>query len=219
MAIVATTLSAACTANDISVIVASTTGITAPNYQTGSGITVLLIDQEYMRVVGVNTTTKVVSVVRGHNGSASVAHVSGGQVQVGGPSDFPLVNEQLVAATVSSWTQAAVNQPAVFLSGSADAIDATKPGFYVVKTAGVDAMTIAVPPASAEGNIISIWSDTTNAHTLTAPSAIFAVGVALKTVGTFTAFRGCGVTLRVCNGVYHLLGGSGPTASSFVVWS
>lgn len=221
MAITATTLSTAVAAGpagtDYNINVASATGITAPNFTSGAGITWLLVDQEFMLVTGVNGT--VISVLRGQNGTSAIPHVINSQVQIGAPGDFSNFGEFLKASLTGAQTEGGVSWPAVFLAGVADAVPSSVPGFYVVKTAGVNAMTLAVPPASAEGNIISIWSDTTNAHTLTAPSAIFAVGVALKTVGTFTAFRGCGVTLRVCNGVYHLIGGSGPTASSFVTWA
>ena len=204
MAITATTLSAACTANATSILVAATTGITVPNNQTGVGVIWLLIDQEFMRVQNVNTTSKVVQVYRGANGSAALAHVSGSQVQIGLPGDFPLVTEQLVSVMSTTHINAGYNQPGIFLTGSADAIDATVPGFYVIKTAGVDAMTLVAPAAAAEGNIIEIVSDTTNAHTLTATS-LLANGTALKTTATFPAFRGAYLKLRACNGVWEVL--------------
>ena len=65
MSINNTTLTAAITQSQTSFAVISTTGIVTPNFQTGTGITMLLVDEEYMLVVGVNTTTLVVSVVRG----------------------------------------------------------------------------------------------------------------------------------------------------------
>ena len=75
MAITATTLSGAITSNQISFGVASATGIAAPNFQTATGITYLFVDQELMLVTGIVGT--VVSVVRGFNGTAAMAHVSG----------------------------------------------------------------------------------------------------------------------------------------------
>jgi len=50
MAITVTTLAGAVAINDKVVNVASATGITAPNDQTGVGITYLFIDQELMKV-------------------------------------------------------------------------------------------------------------------------------------------------------------------------
>jgi hypothetical protein len=202
MAITATTLSAAAGKGDLIVNVASATGITAPNFTAGTGITFLMIDAEVLAVMGVNGT--VVNVQRGINGSLASAHVNGAQVQIGLPGDFGPQGEFLQASTTSVQTELGVVWPGIFLAGSADAIPAGVAGFYVVKTAGVDAMTLAAPTAAQEGNIIQIWSDTTNAHTLTATS-LLANGTALKTTATFPAFRGAGLTLRVCNLVYHVL--------------
>jgi hypothetical protein len=204
MAITATTVTQAVGANDTSIVVASTTGITNPNFQTGAGITVLFIDQEYFLVTSVNTTTKVVGVIRGFNSSASVAHTNSSQVQIGLLTDFPLSNDFLVSQGSTNLIYAALNQPAIFLTGSADAINPAVPGFYEIKTAGVDAMTLTAPPASAEGNIIEIVSDTTNAHTLTATS-LLANGTALKTTATYPAFRGAYLKLRASNGVWQVL--------------
>lgn len=202
MAITATTLATAVTLTDTVINVASATGITAPNFTSGVGITWLLIDQEFMVVVGVTGT--FVSVLRGQNGTAQAAHVVNGQVQIGLPTDYAAFGEFLQASLTGKQTEGAVNWPATFLSGSADAIPAGVAGFYVVKTAGVNAMTLAAPTVAQEGNIIDIWSDTTNAHTLTA-TALLANGTALKTTATFPAFRGAGLKLRACNLVYHVM--------------
>lgn len=212
MAITATTLAAAVGVNDTVINVASATGITAPNFTAGTGIVYLLVDTEFMSVLSVTGT--FVSVQRGQFGTGATAHVINGQVQIGLPGDFAPITEFITNSVTSFQTEASLKWPATFLSGSADVIPASVPGFYVVKTAGVNAMTLAVPPASAEGNIIYVSSDTTNAHTITCPSAILASGLALKTIATFPAFRGAMILLRVCNGVYHVIstGGSAGVA-------
>lgn len=207
MAIVLTTLSGAITSSQTSFGVASATGITAPNFQTMTGITWLLVDQEFMLVENISGT--VVQVVRGFNSSVSQAHTSGANVQAGAPGDFPEAQANYSGGTTTVSKDyllavGALNYPAINLTGSADAISPSVPGIYVVKTAGVDAMTLAAPPASAEGNIIWIISDTTNAHTITA-TTLFANGTALKTTATFPAFRGANVQLRACNGVWEVL--------------
>jgi hypothetical protein len=202
MAITATTLSAACGASDLSISVASATGITAPNYTSGSGIVILQVDMEYMAVLGVSGT--VVSVQRGMYGSPAVSHVANSRVGIGLPSDFPPVVEVVASSQTITETVGSYNMPAVVLSGSADAIPSTVPGFYVVKTAGVNSMTLAAPTAAQEGNVIDVWSDTTNAHTITATS-LLANGTALKTTATFAAFRGAGMRLRACNLVWHVM--------------
>jgi hypothetical protein len=204
MAITATTLAGAIGLSDTFVNLTSVTGVTSPNFQTGAGITYLRIDGEVMLVTSVPATGTVVAVARGLLGTQAQAHVVNSQVQIGLPTDFSGPTEVLASSITISQTELQLNWPAVFLAGSADAIPAGVAQHYVVKTAGVNAMTLAAPTAAQEGNIITVFSDTTNAHTITATS-LFANGTALKTTATFPAFRGAGVILRVCNGVYHVL--------------
>lgn len=214
MAITATTLSAAVGVTDSTIAVASATGITAPNFTTGAGITWLLVDQEFMLVISVSGT--VITVIRGQNGTAQAAHVTSAQVQIGLPTDFPTFGEILSSSMTGKQTEGALNWPATFLTGTADAIPAGVAGIYVVKTGAADLMTLAAPTAAQEGNVIQIWSDTAFAHTLTA-TALLAGGTALKTTATFPAFRGAGMILRVCNLVYHVISSGNGNVASFVV--
>ncbi len=201
MAQVQTTLSGAITSTQTTFGVASATNITNPNFQTGAGITFLDCDQELMLVLSISGT--VVTVVRGYNGTPAQAHVSGQLITSGLPSDFATFSTTL--NNPSEFTQlliGSMNWNGINLTGSADAINPAVAQLYIVKTAGVDSMTLAAPPASAEGNIIGVISDTTNAHTITATS-LLANGTALKTTATFAAFRGAGIFLRACNGVWQ----------------
>jgi len=215
MAITATTLASACGATDATINLTSATGVTGPNFTTGAGITVLFVDQEFMLCIGSPVGT-VAPVVRGQYGTPAVAHVVGAQVQIGLPSDFPVFGEFVGRSLTVVESIAAQNKPAIFLSGTADAINPAVPGFYVIKTGQADLMTLAAPPASAEGNIIEIWSDTAFAHTLTA-TTLLAGGTALKTTATYPAFRGAGMVLRACNGVWHVMSSGNGNVSSFVV--
>lgn len=95
------------------------------------------------------------------------------------------------------------------LSGTTDVLNPQQGGNYIVKTGGVNAMTLAAPRVGIDDGVcIQVWSDTANAHTITCPGAIVAAGEALKTVITFPAFRGGGVSLRAYNGVWQLVGQS-----------
>lgn len=91
MALNATTLSSAVAAGpsgtDYIINVASATGITAPNFTSGSGITWLMVEQEWMQVTGVNGTA--INVLRGQLGSCAAPHLSGSVVLAGLPTDFP----------------------------------------------------------------------------------------------------------------------------------
>lgn len=89
MAFNATTLSAAIGAKDTTFAVASATGITAPNFTTGVGITYLLVETEVMIVLGVSSTT--LSVQRGVAGTPTAAHASGAIVLAGLPADFSVI--------------------------------------------------------------------------------------------------------------------------------
>jgi hypothetical protein len=223
LAIVATTLTTAITTPGQTFFgVASTTNITPPNNQTGAGITFLLVDQEYMAVTAVNTTTLVVTVLRGQFGTPAVTHLSGVLVQAGLPTDFSPITEFVGASLTVKQIEASLNWPATFLTGAADALTGASAGLFVVKTAGVDAITLATPLAAHEGNVIMIFSDTANAHTVTCPTTNYEVGAAAKkTVCTFPAFIGAGITLRVCNLNYHVMGtgASGSTNAGVVVWT
>lgn len=214
MSITSTTLSAAITASATSFAVASATGITAPNNQTGSGITLIQVDQEQMLVTAVAGT--FISVVRGYNGTAGAAHASGALVQSGLLSDFAQLQENLTPLQAALAIIAAYKQPAIFLTGLTDAIDPTKAAFYVIKSSAADLMTLAAPTAKEEGNIIEIASDVAFAHTLTATS-LLAGGTALKTTATYPAFRGAFLKLRACNLVWHVLSSGNGNVASFVV--
>jgi hypothetical protein len=108
-----------------------------------------------------------------------------------------------------------LQQAPIFLTGTTDAINPQVPGNYVIKTAGVDAITLGLPRAGLDDNLsINIWSDTTNAHTVTLPSALFAAGIALHSLATFAAFRGAGISLRAMNGSWQVLAQSGITLSA-----
>lgn len=105
-----------------------------------------------------------------------------------------------------------VEGPIVSLLGAADALNPHVAGNYIVSKAGVDTITLGVPTVGSDDNLtVNIWSDTANAHTVTLPSASYATGAGMKTVATFAAARGAGISLRAFNGVWQVLGQSGIT--------
>ena len=86
---------------------------------------------------------------------------------------------------------------------------------YVVKTAGVNAMTAVAPRAGIDDGVtMSIYSDTANAHTITFATNCIADGAAGAPhhIITFTTgYRGQGVTLRAFNGTWQLVSNTGCT--------
>lgn len=214
MSITTTTLTSSCKADDTSIHVASVTGITAPNFQTGAGITELVIEQERMIVITAPNGT-FVPVVRGQGGTVQTAHANGALVFIGLPTDFNAFIEIFGSLMTSQQTLEGTTQNAVQLTGSADAVLSSISTYNVIQSTGVDAITLPTPVAGDEGNIIDIWSATAHAHTVTAASACFAVGVTgNKTVCTFPAFPGAGIKLRVCNLLYHVISSGGTGTNS-----
>jgi hypothetical protein len=101
-----------------------------------------------------------------------------------------------------------------FLTGSADAINPHIAGNYIIDTAGVDAITLAAPTDGVDDGLsISIYSDSTNAHTVTCPTTLFCPGTAKKTIATFAAFQGAGIGLRAMDGNWHVVAQTGITFS------
>jgi hypothetical protein len=151
MAFNATTLSSAIGATDTVFAVASATGITAPIFNTGVGITYLLVESEYMLVLAVSGTT--VTVQRGVGGSPTAAHGASAAVLAGLPADFgPLVPSVKAQQDPS---------PAGQLYGfsapvaSAATIVASGPLFHVT---GTTAINIITPPAGmVEGQITVVF--------------------------------------------------------------
>lgn len=98
MALNVTTLSAAIGASDSTLLLASVTGITGPNFQqgfdptkgTGTGPVYLYIEQEWILVLSTPASATVpVLVKRAQLGSASAAHGSAAVVLSGQATDFP----------------------------------------------------------------------------------------------------------------------------------
>ena len=163
MAITATTLSAAIGASDTTLSVASATGITAGNFTTGSGITYLLLETEYMLVTAVSGT--FISVQRGMFGSPTAAHGTTCPVLIGSPTDHgvPVPSVKSTQDATPAGTNFAFSAPVA----SAASITATGPLFHVT---GTTATNIIVPYAGfVEGQVTivadGVWTFTSSGVT------------------------------------------------------
>jgi hypothetical protein len=77
---------------------------------------------------------------------------------------------------------------------------ALTPGTATLTKAGVAAMTLAAPTVAQEGLILTVVSQTANAHTITATGLLDdGVTGGSKTTATFAAFAGAAVTLMASN--------------------
>lgn len=151
MALTRTTLSSACSADAKSIVLASITALAV-----GQPIRV---DNEEMRVVEVpSAATLPVKVLRGVNGTAVAAHVSGASAIFGLPSDFVggSPNNPQVRDFVSYSAAGAIALP----SGGRDRV-------AVINGTSALAMTLAVPGKDNDGAILTIVGNGKAAHTVT----------------------------------------------------
>lgn len=184
MSLNATTLSAAITATDTSLLLASITGVTTPSFQSGSGITYLFIEQEWLQVFSVGASAAApVQVKRGMLGSAAAAHASATPVVAGLPSDFP-------SPTIS---QRATQDTAPQLVGfsapvaGANTNVATGPFFHLTGT--VIMKTLTAPNTSDfEGAAITIVFDGSGAGLTWDATGNIAVAGTATTAGSYVTF-------------------------------
>lgn len=166
MALVRTTLSSACAADDSSIVVASATSI-------AEGVQVL-VDKERMVVTKAYVlASTTVPVLRGQEGTEPVAHPSGAGVVHGVASDF---GSQIAQTTVQYPMYAAFDTRSYTASG---AITLPKPGSNMVAIlngTSVLAMTIAVPTKDMDGCELTIMSNGAAAHTLTFSGGLSGAG-------------------------------------------
>lgn len=137
-----------------------------------------------------------------------------GQVNTGSVASFG-------SFTADSFLQLASMLPELSsytATGSADALPNHVSGTIVVETAGVDAMTLAAPRVGAQqnggdsGRVITIISNSANAHTITA-TGLLKTGSASVNVATFAAFAGASLTLRASAGLWYVLASNAITFS------
>jgi hypothetical protein len=192
MALVHTTLSAACAASDTSIVVTLATGFSA-GY-------LVRIGDEQMRITSAYVSGTTIPVIRGQEGTAVVAHAVTTGVVCGIASDW---------ATVVG-AQTAVQYP---LAGKARRISTYgAAGAIALPTAGTDevavingtsalAMTLAAPSKDIDSTVLFIIGDGKAAHTVTAAGG-FGAGSTGYTVGTFDTNAQCGITLMAMNSVW-----------------
>jgi len=203
MALNATTLSAAIGASDTSLLLASVTGITGPNFQqgfdpvkgTGTGPVYLYIEQEWILVLSTPASATVpVLVKRAQLGSAASAHGLSAVVLSGQATDFPGPNPISIKAQQDYYPNLVGFSAPV---ASATTITATGPFFHVTGTtavATINAPTVGPGGGSTpfDGSQITIVFD--GICTWTAAGNISVAGTSTAGGGsvTFTFDQGSG---------------------------
>lgn len=179
MSITGTTLSAAIGATDLTLTVASATGITAPNFTTGVGITYLFCEQEMMLVTGVNGT--VINVQRGYGGTPASAHGVTAPIISGLPTDFSGTAPAIKAQQDFAPNFIGFGAPVA----SAATIVASGPLFHVT---GGTAINIITPPTGMiEGEITIVFDSTCTWTSSAVANGIFASGTS-TTAGSAVTF-------------------------------
>lgn len=211
MALATTTLSAAAAAGDNQITVASATSVAAGR--------LIRVDDEYMQVstayVSGSTT---VPVIRGLQGSAVVAHVSGANAVHGLTSDFDDAPAQSGASVIS----AALRTRRVVSYGASGAIAHPNAGEDVVAILNGTSnltMTVAAPTKDIDGCILFIMGGGKTASTITFASGIGNAGSSYD-VATLQNAGDVGISVMAVNGFWVLLNGpitGTSTALSFAI--
>lgn len=196
MALTATTLSAAITADQTTIKVASATGFAKGR--------LIQVDDEFMLQTAeadANATT-VIPVCRGINSQAK-AHVSSAVVKVGNP-----------AATAGDWTGSQITTPSQYpLSArarrkesysAAGAITLPSPGTDMVACllgTGTEAYTVAVPTKDQDGDMLVILASGAGAKTITFTGGLSGAGTSYDVI-TLNATAVAGIIVFACNGLW-----------------
>ncbi len=177
----------------ISTSTAQGDGVALPTSAGGLEITVINTSAFPIQIYGNNTEAATI------NGIATATGISIGINQV--------VN--FFCSVAGNWVAQlnASSQPGfTLLSGTADAIPPHIAHSYIITKAGTDNVTLAAPTATTDdGIIISIYSATANAHTITSTGNLLTGTTGKTGVLTFPAVAGAGCQLQAYQGKWILL--------------
>lgn len=190
MALNATTLSSAMTLADNIAIVASATGATV-----GQPVQ---IDNEWAVVIKVSGT-QITLRSRGDQGTAAVPHNAGAPVVFSDGTAGDLAD--LPPAKTSAAFPGAVYDDEVAYSVSGAISVPRKNTLAILTKAGVAAMTLAAPSKADNGVVLTILSQTANAHTVTYTAGFYG-DTTSSDVATFAAKAGASMTLVAYNGAW-----------------
>lgn len=196
MAVTATTLNGAITANDTSIRVASVTGF-------GIGYYIRIDNEWFIQTAAADATALTVPVKHGQNGTAAVAHVNGSNViACSSPDDVQATVTQLDEAIPSS------NQLSYprYAYSAAGALTPSR-GIHQIIGTNALAMTLAVPSKAADTDELIVIGNGKAAHTVTLATAAGNAGAGY-TVFTFPTGGQVAIRFMAMNGIWVWSGGS-----------
>lgn len=193
MALATTTLSAAVTVNDNSIVVASATSFLANR--------LIRIDGEWMQVGQSYVSGTTIPVLRGRDGSVTAAHASGANV------NHALASDVAAAPSGVSLDVTTPAQPA-FPLFSYSATGALTPvqGIHILNGTSALAMTLVSPDKSQDGQIMFCISNGKANHTVTYTTTGFGNIGGTADVLTFHATMQQATWWIAANGIWCLFG-------------
>lgn len=201
MAFATTTLSSAVAQGDKSIVVASATSIAAGR--------LIIVDQEIMKVTQDYVSGTTVTVLRGQDGSAQVAHKVTANVTHGLASDFALPGAQSVATYV---TQRPVLVQSITATSTLTLPPAGCDLRLILNGTAAITLTIPVPTKDMDGCIMTIVSNGVAQHIPTFTGGLSGAGASYD-AWTINATAPAAMEAIACNGVWVALSGPGWTGT------
>jgi hypothetical protein len=191
MALATTTLSAAISASDREITVASATSVAAGR--------LIRINGEMLKVAQNYASGTTVPVLRGQDGTVASAHAVTSNVTHGVASDF--ANPAAGGPVTNIPAQRAREVKAY---GAAGAITLPTPGndmLAIINGTSALAMTVANPTKDMDGDILIVVGNGKAAHTVTYTAGLGNGGSGLD-VGTFDTNAQCSMMFIAANGIW-----------------
>lgn len=193
MALATTTLAVACAATDKFLILASATSVAAGR--------LLRVDQEVMQVTQDYVSGTTVNVLRGRDGSKTVAHFITSAVTHGLATDFdPPVSPGVTGFPAQRST---VVQSITTTATSLVLPDAGCDTRVVINLATAATITVPVPTKDMDGDMLWFVSSTVAAHVLVFTGGFGGVGSGYTTLTASTGAQMC-VGVIACNGTWNI---------------
>lgn len=194
MALATTTLSVACAATDKFLILTSATSVAAGR--------LLRVDQELMQVTQDYVSGTTVNVLRGRDGTKTVAHFITAAVTHGLASDFDApVSPAIIGFPAMRPT---VVQSITTTATSLVLPDAGCDTRLVINLATAATITIPVPTKDMDGDALWVVSSTVAAHVLVFTGGFGGVGSGYTTVTAATGAQMCVGPIIACNGTWNI---------------
>lgn len=193
MALTATTLSAAVAVNDNSIVVASATGFAA-----GSQV---LVDQENMQVAQNYVSGTTIPVLRGRDGTATVAH------KVTAPCIVELASDLSGPSATTTVQFPPVRARRIINYATAGAITLPAPGedmVAIIDGTSTLAMTLANPTKDMDGSLLIIVANGKSASTVTYTAGFGNAGSSYDVI-TFQNAGQVSLPLIAANGIWVAL--------------